>query len=74
MKTKNTTSIAFTAEQLEQLSAALNSRWCECCNKSNTYGDEQAIREGNKDYFELLCDTIAGLQIKVWDAQKRLNK
>lgn len=74
MKTKNTTSIAFTAEQLEQLSAALNSRWCACCEKSVTFGDEQAIREGRKDYFEMLCDTIADLQMKVWDAQKRLNK
>lgn len=74
MKTKNTTSIAFTAEQLEQLSAAINSRWCEFCHKSTTYGNENAIREGRKDYFETLCDMLSEMELKVWNAQKRLNK
>ena len=72
MKTK--TSMTFTAEELEIISCALNVYWCRQCEKSTTYANPDAIREGRKDLYERDCEIAGRLQVRTWDAQKRINK
>lgn len=68
-----TTSITFTREEIDILVSALVRESVRLTKLSETYGNEDAIRENRVDYYEKLARIASGAQVKVHKAARRIN-
>lgn len=74
MKTTKTVRMAFNAEELEMLNAALNSYACKMMGSSTTWGNVDAIIENRRDIYHRHADVVNHLWCRVYECEQRLNK
>ena len=74
MQTKETTRMAFTRAELNAMMDALNNYSVQMMNKSETWGNIDAAKDGRKDIYHTIAEILNHLWRRAYGSRKRIEK